>query len=292
MVAVVADLKPPAASSAPGPVPPGWRAELALGFVRREERTLLAERRHVGPLRVQRPFHPEGPGVCHVYLLHPPGGVVGGDELRIDLHAATGAQALVTTPAAGKFYRCEDSVGRVEQRLGVAADASLEWLPQETIVYAGAQAEMSTRVEVAAGGRFIGWETLCLGRPVGDAPFSAGSLRQRFEIWRAGRPLWLERSRYDGAAPALSAAWGLQGHAVTATLVCVGGSAALVDAIRDAVSTEADECFGVTRLREVTVCRYLGPSAERARRCLIPAWWQMRWALLQRGPHRPRIWET
>lgn len=288
MVAVLAELN----ASAPVTARPGWQARLSLGFARRDGRTLLAERRHHGPLRVQRPLYPEGPGVCHVLLLHPPGGVVGGDELRMDVRTDPGTHALITTPAAGKFYRCEDSTGRVEQCIGVAADAVVEWLPQETIVYAGARAELTTRVEVAPGGQFIGWETLCLGRPVGDAPFASGSLRQRFEIWQSGKPLWQERSRFDGGAPALTSAWGLRGHTVTATLVCVGGDAGLVEAIRDAVAPADDEAFGVTRLRDVTVCRYIGPSAERARRCLIPAWWQMRWALLRRGPHRPRIWET
>lgn len=288
MAAVLAQLN----ASAPVPARPGWQARLTLRFARRDDGTLLAERRHHGPLRVQRPLYPEGPDVCHVLLLHPPGGVVGGDELRMDIAVASGAHALITTPAAGKFYRCEDTVGRVEQRIGVDAEAVMEWLPQETIVYAGARAETTTRVDVAAGGRFIGWEILCLGRPVGDAPFATGTLRQRIEIWRDDAPLWLERSRYDGGASALASAWGLRGHTVTATLVCVGGDAALVEAIRAAVAPGADEAFGVTRLRDVTVCRYLGPSAERARRCLMPAWWQMRWALLRRGPHRPRIWDT
>lgn len=288
MAAVVPDLSPPPAESGDT----GWAAELRLGFRARDRKTLLAERLHRGPLRVQRPFYPEGPGVCHAYLLHPPGGVVGGDELRIRVGVAAGAHALVTTPAAGKFYRSAARAGRLDQHLEVAADATLEWLPQETIAYAGTRAEMITRVEVAPGGRFIGWEALCLGRPVGGAPFATGTLQQRFEILRGGRPLWLERSRYEGGSPALSAAWGLQGHAVTATLVCVGGPQGMCDAIRGLVEPGANECFAVTRLRDVTVCRYAGPTAEGARRCLIPAWWQMRWALLRRGPHTPRIWET
>jgi urease accessory protein len=270
----------------------GWQAQLHLGFAAQGGCTQLVERRHVGPLRVQRPFYPEGPAVCHVYLLHPPGGVVGGDTLEIEVQAAAGAHAFITTPAAGKFYRCEGRTGTLHQHLRIAAGACIEWLPQETLVYAGAQAAMSTRVEIAPGGSFIGGEILCLGRPASGERFPHGALRQGFEIWRDGRPLWIERAGYEGDAAALSAAWGLQDFPVVATLVCVGGDAALTEAIRAAVAPDADERFAVTRLREVTVCRYLGPSAERARRCLVPAWWQMRWALLRRGPHRPRIWET
>lgn len=288
MVAVLAALN----AAAPATLRSGWQAHLTLGFARRDGRTLLAERRHRGPLRLQRPLYPEGPDVCHVLLLHPPGGVVGGDELHIDVHAAAGAHALITTPAAGKFYRCDGAAGSLRQQVHVAAGACVEWLPQETLVYAGAQAEMYTRIELEAGAQFIGWEMLCLGRPASGELFMQGDMRQRFEIWREGRPLWLERAWFDGGAPALSTPWGLQGFPVTATLVCVGGDAELVEQIRRQVSVTEAERFAVTRLREVTVCRYLGRSAEGARECLTQAWRAMRWALLTRTARVPRIWNT
>ena len=75
----------------------GWRAELSLGFTAEPvvdgprdgapaaPLTRLTTRAHRGPLVVQRPFYPEGPGVPHVYLLHPPGGIVGGDSLRVEV---------------------------------------------------------------------------------------------------------------------------------------------------------------------------------------------------------------
>ena len=84
--------------------PAGWVARLALRFEQRAGRTVLAHRSHEGPLAVQKPFYPEG-DVCHVYLLHPPGGVVGGDRLTIEIEVASDAHAVITTPAAGKFYR-------------------------------------------------------------------------------------------------------------------------------------------------------------------------------------------
>ncbi len=122
----------------------GWQAHLRLRFngdiprflengdaPRPVGRTRLVERTHTGPLVVQRPFHPEG-DPCHVYLVHPPGGVVGGDELRIDVQVDAGAHALITTPAATKFYRCDGRVSSQTQELR-AAGATLEWLPQENI---------------------------------------------------------------------------------------------------------------------------------------------------------------
>src|SRR5512137_547009 len=137
-------LTPPAVDLAPAlpageyPVGKGWRAELVLGFRWQDGRTVLATRRHIGPLTVQRPFYPEG-DVCHVYVLHPPGGVVAGDCLTIAINAEADSAALVTTPAAGKFYRSDGKLARQQVSLTVAANAALEWLPQETIIYEGAR---------------------------------------------------------------------------------------------------------------------------------------------------------
>jgi urease accessory protein len=143
----------------------GWAAELALRFAVRGERgrTELVGRRHVGPLRVQRPFHPEPSGACHVYVLHPPGGVVGGDQLALDVSVESGAHALLTTPAAAKLYRSAGPCARVQQALRVGEGARLEWLPHENIAFSAANAELTTRVELEQGARFLGWVVLCLG---------------------------------------------------------------------------------------------------------------------------------
>src|SRR6185436_15824208 len=177
----------------------GWHAALELGFAAASGATRLARRKHRGPLVVQRPFLPEGPGVAHVYVLHPPGGLVGGDELTLDVEVDAGAHALVTTPAASKIYRTNGAAVRQVQRLRVAGGATLEWLPQEAIIYDGARATLETRVELGPGARFIGFDAVCFGLPARRAPFESGHCRQMFEIFRDGRPLLIERGRYDAA---------------------------------------------------------------------------------------------
>ncbi|MBI5461051.1 MAG: urease accessory protein UreD, partial [Gammaproteobacteria bacterium] len=183
---------------------------------------------------------------------------------------------------------------RLRQVLQVASDATLEWLPQETLVYAGAQAEMSTRVELHDGSRFIGWEMLCLGRPACAETFAHGQLLQRFELWRDGSPLWLERSRFDGGAATLNANWGMQAKPLIATLVATGNAPALVERVRAAIAFQygADERFSITQLDDVLVCRYLGTQAQQARACLGTAWAEIRRSLLGREPCAPRIWNT
>ena len=276
---------------------PGWQARLTLGFQRQGQRTILAQRAHQGPLQVQRPFYPEGETVCHVALLHPPGGVVGGDELRIAIALDAGAQALLTTPAAGKFYRSAGPLARQTQHLTVAPGAALEWLPQENIVYAGARVHALTRIELHGDARFLGWEILCLGRPAAGERFTTGDYRQDLELWRDGEPLYLERGRYAGGDAVLDARWGLQGQPVTATLLCAPAMPGQVEVVRagwESLATPAvqGELATVTQLDGCLICRYLGPSAARARRFFIVAWGLLRPAILDRPPCPSRFWTT
>lgn len=275
----------------------GWRADLKLGFQQRLSGTILGQCAHQGPLRVQRPFYPEGPDVCHVAILHPPGGVVGGDELRLDVRIETGARALLTTPAAAKFYRSAGALAVQTQQLTVAAGGALEWLPQENIVYCGARIHAQTRVELHSDAHFIGWEILCLGRPAAAEVFQTGECRQTLELWRDGEPLYLEQANYRGGDSVLKAAWGLQDQPVIATLLCTPPGPGLTDVIRAgwkslAIPAPVGELIAVTQLDSVLIGRYLGPSTLRARRFFTLAWELLRPQLLQRPPCTPRFWNT
>lgn len=271
----------------------GWKARLELGFAERQGRTVLERRLHRGPLVVQRPFFPEADGSSHVYVLHPPGGVVGGDSLELAVSLAGGARTLLTTPAATKIYRSAGNTSVLSQHFEVAPGASLEWLPQETIVYGGGRAKSTTRVELAGGARYAGWDIVCLGRPAAADSFALGHYEQRTELYREGRPLFVDRVLATGEGSERAAPWGYGGRSVYGTLVFSDSSPALVGALREAaLPCEAGESFGVTRLSGVTICRFLGHGAERAKACLIRAWETARPLLLEKPPCRPRIWAT
>ena len=282
---------------------PGWQAHLTLGFQRRGPRTLLGQCVHQGPLQVQRPFYPEGETVCHVALLHPPGGVVGGDQLRLEARLETDAHALITTPAAGKFYRSAGPLARQIHQLYVAPGAVLEWLPQETIIYNAARLHAQTRIDVQGDGAFLGGEILCLGRPAAGEVFTAGECWQTLELYRDGLPLYREAGRYLGGDPLLSAAWGLQGQPVIANLLVAPSPTrlaeagpGLVEAIRagwkHAAAPDQQESLAVTALDGVLICRYLGPSTGRAKRCLTLAWSLLRPGLFNRPACPSRFWNT
>ncbi|HEY4957382.1 MAG TPA: urease accessory protein UreD, partial [Caldimonas sp.] len=170
----------------------GWRGSLVLDYRPSGARTIVHDR-HDGPLRVLRSLHPE-PGVCHSVLVHPPGGIVGGDELAIEIALATGAHALLTTPGATRFYRSTGAAA--EQSLAVAAGAGsrLEWLPLETIAYSGCEASNRMRFALAAGAEMIGWDVTALGLPASEQPFAQGRFTQSIEM--PGR--WVERGTMRG----------------------------------------------------------------------------------------------
>ncbi len=274
----------------------GWHAALELGFDVERGATRLGRRAHRGPLVVQRPFFPEGDSVCHVYVLHPPGGLVGGDELDVSLEVDAGAHALVTTPAAAKIYRTTGAIVRQTQRLRVATGGVLEWLPQESIVFDGARATAETRVELAPGARFIGADAVCFGRPAGNAPFAHGYCRQLFELRRDGRPLLIERGRYDAGGLVGSARWGLGGAGVLALFVTAPAPAAdAVEAVRAlaaaATAAPGGDLCGVTVVGDgehsCLIARYLGHAAERARDFVQTAWRLVRPSLLGRDAVPP-----
>ncbi|MEQ8802550.1 MAG: urease accessory protein UreD, partial [Haliea sp.] len=188
---------PPRGWSSPGVS--RWPANLALDLERTARGTRLVGRRHSGPLYVQRPFYPEGPELAHLYLLHPPGGLVSGDALSFDIALGANAGALLTTPGAARIYRAREAATGQHQsvRLSLAAGSSAEWLPMETIVFPGAEARLDTRVDLAADSRFIGWEICCTGLPASGERFARGQLRQSFRLYREGRALLVETLNLD-----------------------------------------------------------------------------------------------
>lgn len=279
----------------------GWKAALDLSFVPDGKRTALSARRHSGPLRVQRPFYPEPTGVCHVYLLHPPGGVVAGDELRIDVQVASGAHALLTTPAANKLYRSPQPQlqATLLQRLCARDGARLEWLPQETIAFRGARAELSTRVELSGDARFIGWEIMCLGRPAADERFDQGVLRPQLEVFRDGRQVYVERGLYEAGSSLMDAAWGLGGQGVFGTLCCVApGAVRQLERVRTRLEQLSPAAAGgrprlaTSAWDDCLLVRYLGLSAEEARIGLAAAWAELRPEIMGHEAVVPRIWHT
>ena len=275
---------------------PNWHAELHLGFVRQGERTVLRENRHRGPLRVQKALYPEGEAVCQAIVLHPPSGIAGGDHLAISAELGAGAHAQLTTPGAGKWYRSGGAEASQCIAFTVGEGATLEWLPQETIVFDGARARMETRVSLAADSRYIGWDILCLGRAAAGERFEKGRFDLFFRVDRENRPIWLERGGFDGSDAMLSSPAGWAGATVCGTLLCSfpelpQQAAILLEACRKIIPVDGAN-HGLSALPGTLVARYLGDSSEAVRLWFAELWTILRPACCGRPAVTPRIWNT
>ena len=263
----------------------GWSAYLQLRFSRRDDVTRLGARRHFGPLLVQRPFYPEG-APCPVYVLHPPGGIVAGDRLELDIHLEPGSHALLTMPGASKFYRSIGPTARLAQRFHLGADSTLEWLPQDSIFFAGARASLDSRFTLAPGARLLAWETLCLGRPVMNERFDHGALDSRLHIEMPDDPGLYERLRIEGGQLDK-----LAGHPLLATFCASPADPALLEHIR-ALLDELDNPAGATLLGSLLVIRLLDHDNQHLQHTLQRLWHVLRPAVIGLPACPPRIWAT
>ncbi|WP_010488304.1 urease accessory protein UreD [Pseudomonas sp. S9] len=272
---------------------PSWHAELELGYARDTDTTRPVMRRHKGPLRVQKHLYAEGPQVCQHIIVHPPGGIAGGDRLDIDIHLGENAWAQLTSPGAAKWYR---AAGPAYQQLNirVEAGATLEWMPQETIVYSAAHAELVSNIELIGDGKLFYWDIVALGRPASDERFDLGHFQAELNIRRDGELLWYERQRVVGDDGLLDSPIGLDGYPVFATLLLSAEIAPeLLEQCRELAADNRLELRGdLSQLPGILVARCLAREALHARAWLIQLWQLLRPAVLGREAVPPRIWNT
>jgi urease accessory protein len=294
-------------------------AHLNLGFANDNGTTRLIERSHFGPLRVQKPLYPEGAALCHAIVVHPPGGVVGGDQLLLNVSVGADAHALLCTPGAAKWYKSQHRgqgqdqntmpISRQEVCLEVAAGACLEWLPQETIFFNCAQVNLAHTLNLAPDATYMGCEILCFGRTASGESFSDGKITQRTRIWRSGQLIWHEQGSIVAGSAVMQSPLGLAGKTVCATFIAAGKvlPAARVNQIREALTAELKmqgmqttqttqsggiAHFGISQSKAVFVARYLGDSSEQARQMMLSVWQHLRPELAGRAAVVPRIWNT
>jgi len=276
-----------------------WQARLSLSFAQRSRGVRLVKCEHEGPLYVQKAFYPEGPDCAHVYLLHPPGGLVTGDTLTISVETQADSHALLTTPGAGRVYKARDVKGVQSQNLQITVqeNAIVEWFPLETILFPSAQARMKTRVDLSKSSSFIGWEVTCLGLPANEIVFDSGSVSQNMQIWRDGRILLNESLLIDqGDRTLLTANAGLRSLPVHGLMIAgpfKENPLDLIDALR-VLQEQAvtNEFLATSHNGEFITVRYLGACTEKARKLFTQAWVLIRPELVQKEAVAPRIWAT
>jgi urease accessory protein len=284
----------PASLSSPAMNETGWQGTLKLDYEYRQNKTVLAQSFVTAPLKVQRSFYPEGEEFCHTVMLHTAGGIVGGDRLSQSIQLQPKSQVLLTTAAASKIYRSDQRFAQQNINIQLAEQSYLEWLPQETIIFNEAYYEQKLHIELAAQAHFCGWEINRLGRTARGETFLAGEWRSRWEIWRAGKPLWIDRQQLIGSETTVQSPNALGGMPIVATFIWIGQAVNLAD-------LQAARYLGETLIKQgktgLTLtqgdglfCRYRGDSTAEVRKWFSQLWDLLRSTYGQRQPIRPRVW--
>lgn len=271
----------------------GWHGSLNLVYAQRGGKTQLIHNQVKAPLKVQRPFYPEGPDVCHSVVLHTAGGIVGGDRLSLNFHLEPNARSLITTAAASKIYRSNGLQAKQSIQMQVDAGATLEWLPQETIVFNGAIYRSDLRIELASGASWLGWEITRFGRSARGERFLQGEWRSHTEVWQQGQPLWIDRQWLPAGEEIINSPHGLAGQSVVGSLVWIGQAVEpeIVEKARTLwINAECQGQAGVTRLISGMLCRYRGSSSVEVRNWFMDIWKLLRPSYLG-TICPPRVWQ-
>ncbi|MDX1572974.1 MAG: urease accessory protein UreD [Methylophaga sp.] len=270
----------------------GWLAQLSLAFERRHERTILVRRQHYGPMVIQKILHPQTDDAAHGVIVHPPGGIAGGDQLELHIDLASKAQVLLTTPGATKWYKSAGRLASQQVDIRLAADSQLEWLPQENIVFNGAEVSLRTDVSLAENAKLATWEIISLGRSASGENWQEGRLRQNLTISRQHRLIWSESAVIHAESKVLAAKAGLKGNRVFGSFIVAAGQmpAATLEKCR-AVNADGGS-FGVSALPEIFVARYMGGCPQQARQYFEQLWACLRPWYGAAQVVRPRIWAT
>ncbi len=270
---------------------PGWQGQLQLTYRYDRGKTQAIQHQGIAPLKVQRSFYPEGDPICHNVILHTAGGVVGGDRLQIDIELQPSSRAVITTAAAGKIYGSNGKLATQKIVQNIAADASLEWLPQETIIFDGARFHQHLQVHLAATATWLGWEISRFGRTASGERFTSGEWKSATEVYRDRKPIWIDRQWLCGDE-LVNSPHSLAGQPIVGSLAWIDRPVGkdLVTELRSLFDGEPSK-IGVTRLTEGLLCRYRGDSTTEVRRWFTAVWHLLRQSFLDSKPIALRVWQ-
>ena len=285
-----------------------WKANLALTIDSRPTKSVLSKCHHFGPLRIQRPFYPESLLCPHLYILHPPGGFVAGDDISISVHALPHAQCLLTTPAAGKFYGAKNRTEQQHQKttLNIDSNASIEWLPQETIVFDSAKAFNQCHIYLEPSSTLFYWENFCLGRLKSGEKFSTGFINQNIQIHCGDKLIHIEKNQLNALSDLFKSPAGFNQQPVFGTMIAFSDQFIIKDNIKlieqlekelfdlSETSKKDEQPFKIalTQKNELLIARFLGNNAAKAQQLYKLIWQRLRPIAKDVPACPPRIWNT
>lgn len=272
-----------------------WSGEVKLTYERRHHSTQPIATYAQVPYKLQRPFYPQGKGICYTTILHTAGGIVGGDELSQSIQLKPQTQAVITTAAASKVYRSNGFKASQNVAIEVDHEACLEYLPREMIVFEGAQYEQKLQVNLAPNATYLGWEIVRFGRSAREEKFLKGEWRSRTEIWQDQQLIWVDCPWLPASPEIWNSPHGLAGYPLVGTLVWVGKPVPpeVITQVRNLwQKTQSSGEVGTTSLMSGLLCRYRGNSRAEVVNWFIDIWWLIRQWNGQAIPVTPRVWQV
>jgi urease accessory protein len=276
------------------PLPVGQAPALALQ--RTFGRIDIGLHRKDGATRLAR-FYQEGAGRARlprvaaeadpeIVVMNTAGGLTGGDRFSVQLDLAADARAAAATQASEKIYRSAGGEARIENILRLGPGARLDWLPQETILFDRARLDRSLTVEMAEDATLLAAEAVVFGRTAMGETVSEGYVRDRWRVRRAGRLVFAEGTRVDGAiADALARKGTLSGaRAMALVLYTAPDAEDRIDDVRRAFD-EAPAEAGASVWDGLLAARIVAADGAALRATLIPAL-----AALRDGRPLPKVW--
>jgi len=283
-----------------------WIANLVLDFSYSALGTQLRRTKRNGPLSVQKAFYPEGRDCAHIYLLHPPAGIVSGDELYVDINIDDNAHTLVTTPGANRFYRArkDASIGISKQvqvtALNLKNEAKCENFPQETIVYNGADGFNTVNIHLTNTSIYLGWDISCMGLPSSEQLFTEGQYSQLNRVFVDGALQYHDHIVISSKNNLLHHLAGLAGNSVFGTFLVHAPQQLsqskrkqLIEEMRHIIESQnGQKHISITDIDGLLVIRYLGDHAQQCKKFFLLLWQIIRPLTLEKKATQPRIWYT
>lgn len=254
-------------------------------FKLKENKTILYNKLHHGPLMVQRIFHHEK-NVCHVYLLHPPGGVVSGDSLFINAKFSLGSKVLITSPGATKFYKSIGKTSYVNQNFYLSENSSLEWLPQDNIIFCNSDIQLNTQFYLKKTSKLFAWENLHFKDYKNKKSFGHTSLVTCLQIWKDKKLLLHERLRVLKGDMTI-----LDFHPLVTIIVASPANEHLLYLARQTVKNQKI-IAGCTLIDHLLIIRLLDKSNINVQNILRQLWHVLRPKIIGEKSFFPRIWFT
>jgi urease accessory protein len=271
-----------------------WLGIAKLDYQKKDSKTLVTSAYSQAPFKIQRPFYPEGEGICHSVLLHTAGGMVEGDRLSQTINLQKNAHSLITTTAASKIYRSQGQVAQQDITIKIDSGACLEYLPQETIIFNGAIYQQNLKVELAPDATWLNWEITRFGRTARGEKFIQGDWRSLTEIWQNEQLLWCDRQWLPGNPEIEASLNGLAGYPIFATLTWIGKpvNPEIIAQMRQLWEQKPTQGqTGITQMNQILLCRYRGNSTQEVKTWFFQIWQLLRQHYLGINAIKSRFWQ-